>query len=136
MIFGVFRRLSCRDDLQPVAIRVLDEVNAHGGVLVADDAHLAVQLVGGLKILRPEGQVEFAFAQIVGLGVVLEPGELQLEIRLLVAYEDDGEAVASPGYNAGSSDLWRRAAVRPGTLPPVDRCGARTEGIRRGEVKR
>ena len=46
-------------DLQPVAVRVRDEVNAHGFVLKADASHLLVELVSLLEIVRVESQVEF-----------------------------------------------------------------------------
>ena len=75
--------------------RVTDEVDAHGGILKADAAHLLVLFVGGLKILRPQGQVEFALAQVVLLGMVPQPGQLQTEVRLAVAQIDDDKAAVS-----------------------------------------
>ena len=47
----------------------------------------------GLRdIIGPQRQMELALAQIVGLGVIAEPGQLQAEIRLSVAQIDKEEA--------------------------------------------
>ena len=58
--------------LYPVAVGVLDEVDAHGLVDEADAAHLLVPGAGGGKILHPERQVYLPLAQVVGLGVVAQ----------------------------------------------------------------
>ena len=49
-------------------------------------------LVGGLKVLRPQGQMELTLAQIVLLGMVPQPGQLQPEIRFFVSQVDDDKA--------------------------------------------
>ena len=67
------------NDLQPVAIGVIDKVDAHGGVFKADAAHFLMQGVGGFKVLGLEGQMEFQFAQVILLGMTLQPGQFQLE---------------------------------------------------------
>ena len=61
-----------RYDLQPVAVRVLDEVDPHRRVLVADAAHLLVAAVRAHEVLRGEGEME-----------------------LVVPEEDQGEALVS-----------------------------------------
>ena len=81
-----------RNDLDPVPVRVADEVDAHGGVLEADAAHFLVLGVGGLVVSGLQGQVELALPQIVLLGVVPQPGQLQAEIRLSVSQEDEDKA--------------------------------------------
>ena len=80
------------DDLDPVPVRVRDEVDAHGGVLKADAAHGRMLGVGGVVVLRPQGQVELALPQVVFLRMVPQPGELQAEVRLAVPQVDDDEA--------------------------------------------
>ena len=66
-------------DLQPVAVRVLNEVDAHGGIFVADAAHGLMLGFGGVKVGHGEGQVEFPLAQVIGLGMIPQPGQLQTE---------------------------------------------------------
>ena len=68
-----------RHNLNPVAVGVGDEVDAHGGVLKADAAHGLVPGVEGVVFVGAEGQVELALPQVVGLLPVPEPGQLQLE---------------------------------------------------------
>ena len=48
--------------------------------------------MGRLKILRPQGQMELALAQIVLLGMIPQPGQLQPEVRLAVTQKLDEEA--------------------------------------------
>ena len=50
-----------------------------------------MESVGGGVVVRPEGQVELLLADVVGLGVVPQPGQLQLEGRLIVAHVHDDE---------------------------------------------
>ena len=40
--------------------------------------------VGGFKVVRAEGEMELLLADVVGLGMVPEPGQLQLEVALFV----------------------------------------------------
>lgn len=65
-------------DLQPVAVRVRDEIDAHGLVFKADTAHLLVQSVSGRIIVHGERQMELVFTQVVGFGAVRQPCQLQL----------------------------------------------------------
>ena len=85
-----------RDDLDPVAVRVGDEVDAHFRVFKDDAAHLLVQGVGGGIVVGFEGQVELLFADVILLRMVGKPGELQLKVGILVAHEDDDVSV--PGF--------------------------------------
>ena len=72
------RLVSDRNDFEPVAIRVRDEVYTHFFIFVADTAHLFVQGVRGLKILSGKGDMNLVVCQIVGFPAVFEPGDLQL----------------------------------------------------------
>ena len=78
-----------RQDLDPVAIRISDEVDAHREVFVADAAHLLVLLVCGVEVVRCDGEVEFVLAEVIGLLAVVEPGELELVRRLSAVREVD-----------------------------------------------
>ena len=81
------------NDLQPVAVGIGDEINAHGRIFKADTAHLLVQLVGRFVVIRLEGQVEFAFSQIISLGMLFQPGQLQLKAAFPIAHVDNDKAV-------------------------------------------
>ena len=88
-----------RNNLQPVTVRIGDEVDTHGRVFVADTAHFFVKLVSGFKILGGEGKVEFAFTQIIGLRVIIQPSQFQFEVAILVGQIDDDESVTvDPPY--------------------------------------
>ena len=80
------------NDLDPVAVGVADEIDAHGGIFEADAAHFLVLGVGRLVILGLQGQMEFTLAQIVLLRMVPKPGELQTEVCFAVSQKDNDEA--------------------------------------------
>ena len=82
------------NDLQPVAVRVFDEVDVHGRILKADAAHFAVLFVCGVKIAHGKCHVELTLAQIVGLGMILQLGQLKQKAAVLALKIDDDEAVA------------------------------------------
>ena len=58
--------MSSRDDLDPVSVRIIDEVDAHILVLIAHAAHRLVFLIGFLHVIHLESQMEFIVPQIVG----------------------------------------------------------------------
>ena len=84
-----------RHDLQPVSVRVFDEVESHGFVLEADASHLFMQLVGRFIIISAEGQMEFLFTDVVLLRVIPQPGQFDLEIIVLAAdvHDDEGSVL-------------------------------------------
>ena len=49
------------DDLDPVSVRVLDEINAHLLIFKTDTAHFFVLFVSARKIVRREREMKFAF---------------------------------------------------------------------------
>jgi hypothetical protein len=63
-----------RDELDPVAVRVLNEVNAHIRVFKAYAAHGPVPRQQRIKAVGDEGQMELLLPQIVGFGAVPQPG--------------------------------------------------------------
>lgn len=69
--------MSSRDDLDPVSVRIIDEVDAHILVLIAHAAHRLVFLIGFLHIIHLESQMEFIVPQIVGFLAITQPGELE-----------------------------------------------------------
>ena len=79
------------EDFDPVAVGIFDEVDAHVGVLEADTAHGGVFGVEGIVVLGTEGEVELLVAKVVGFGAVAEPGELKLEVALMVGEVDNLE---------------------------------------------
>ena len=88
------------DDFEPVAVRVLDEINAHGRIFKADAAHGGVLLMGGFVVIRLEGQVELALAQVVSAGVVAQPGELQLKAAFGIRHIHDDIGAVCGGLAA------------------------------------
>ena len=80
-----------RNDLQPVAVGILDEVDPHGRVFKADAAHLLVQRVSRGEVVDAKSQVELLLPDVVGLRVIPQPGQLELEFRGVVGYVDDDE---------------------------------------------
>ena len=71
--------------------RVFCEVDAHVGVFEADATHGGVFGVEGIVVFGAEGEVELFIAEVVGFGAVAEPGELELEIALMVGEVDNLE---------------------------------------------
>ena len=69
------------DDLDPLAVGVGDEVQAHAGVLSDDAAHLLVEFVEGVEIVHGECDVGVLAAVVVRLYLAAVPGELDFEKR-------------------------------------------------------
>lgn len=63
-----------RNDFNPVVVGVVNEIQAHGGVLIADAAHLLVLFVGCLVVVHHKGQMEFIIPQVIGFFPVPKPG--------------------------------------------------------------
>src|SRR3954451_6330969 len=88
-------------DLDPVAVRVLDEEEARHQAAVAvklldrlrGDAGLGQAPVLAVEIVHAEGDVPVAVTVRVRLGAAVVRGQLDLEIGLGVAQVDQGEAV-------------------------------------------
>lgn len=59
--------LFLRQDLDPLPVRIADEVEPHRGILLVDDAHLAVELMVGLEVIDRKGDVGVPPAIVVGL---------------------------------------------------------------------
>lgn len=94
--------LFLRKNLDPVIVRVGDEVQAHRFILVADAAHLPV--AGPYLVVvfgDPEAQVELTFPKVVWLWMVPEPCELQLETCLPVTQEYQDEGAVFSYFPAG-----------------------------------
>ena len=56
---------SCGHDFQPRAIRILNKIDTHSGILIADTAHLFMEPVSRFKVIGTKGQMEFTFSQVV-----------------------------------------------------------------------
>ena len=67
-------------DLQPVAVRIIDEVEVLLGVLIADAVHLLMQFPGLFKMFGGKGNVCFVFAEVVRVQPVLMGNQLELYI--------------------------------------------------------
>src|SRR5699024_8183520 len=76
-----------RDDLEPAAVGILDEVDAHALVHEAHAAHLLMQGACRVHVVHLEGQVRVAPAVDVGLCAAAVPSEFDLEIGFAVADE-------------------------------------------------
>ena len=72
------------EDLDPLAVGIGDEVQAHAGVLSDDAAHLLVEFMEGVEVVHGEGDMGVLAAVVVGLHLPAVPGELDLEGRLVV----------------------------------------------------
>ncbi|CAN4023730.1 DUF6487 domain-containing protein, partial [Dysosmobacter welbionis] len=76
--------LSGGDDLDPVSVGICHKIDPHGRILKADAAHGGMLGVGRLIVLCPEGQMEFALPQVILLGMVPQPCQLQAEVRFSI----------------------------------------------------
>ena len=81
-----------RDNLDPVVVRIMDEINAHLHVFIADTSHLLMQGMRGGKIVDNQRQMEFVVAQVVGFLSIPHPGKFQLMAGLAVTEKDENEA--------------------------------------------
>ena len=88
------------DDFQPVTVRVVNKINTHGRIFIADAAHLLMQGIGCGKICRGKSQVELIFTQIIRFFAVFQPGQFQLVGRFFVSqvYQDKIRGFLFPDY--------------------------------------
>ena len=81
-----------RQHLDPIVVRVVDEVEPHLPVLEADPTVLAVPGPYFVVVAcHAQAEVALVIAQLVGSLFVAQPGELQPEPRLAVAQVDQYE---------------------------------------------
>ena len=72
-------RLFLWQNLNPAAVRILDEVEAHGGVIVHHAPHFVVELASFFHVGHAEGNVGVLAAIVVGFGYAFVPSKLQLK---------------------------------------------------------
>ena len=94
-----FSIASAVQDFNPVAVGVVDEIEVHRAVFKADAAHFFVQGMRGGLVLHAHGEVNLVVAQVIGLGAVAQPGQLQLKRRGAVGEidQDEGAVRLRPG---------------------------------------
>ena len=81
-----------RQHLNPVIVGVVDEVEPHVVVLEAYPAVGAVVFAHGVVVAcHTDAEVALVVAQLVGTLLVAQPGELEVEVALAVAQEDQLE---------------------------------------------
>ena len=76
--------LFCRNDLDPVVVGVIDEIDAEIGIFETDAAHFFMFCICCVIIFCYECQMEFVFTQIVGIFSVSQPCQFQCEIGFAV----------------------------------------------------
>lgn len=76
----------------------MDEVDAHGIVLITDAAHVLVEIVSSREIINLKGQVKFIIAKVVRILTVFKPGQFKLMGRLTIAKKDQNETTVW-GFN-------------------------------------
>ena len=81
--------LASRQNLNPLALGVGDEIKAHARVLANNAAHIAF-VVGGVKVVHDEGDMGVFATILVGLNAPTVPGELDFEGHAVVAHERIG----------------------------------------------
>src|SRR5699024_1032037 len=83
--YYIFVVLPLRHNLQPVSIRVFNEINSNIRILKANASHLFMKFVGLVEISSTESQMELTVYQIVISVKVPEPGKLQLKICSVIS---------------------------------------------------
>jgi hypothetical protein len=76
----------------------MDEIDAHGFVLITDAAHFFVKIVSSREIINLEGQVKFIIAKVVWIFMVFKPGQFKLMEHLAIAKKDQNETTVW-GFN-------------------------------------
>ena len=72
-------------DLNPVSVRVIDKIDAHGWILKTDTAHFLVLFMETIHLIRGKSQMEFFISKIVGFLLVAHPGQFKLETSAMVS---------------------------------------------------
>ena len=85
-----------RNNLNPVAIRIFNEVNSHLRILIADTSHLLMLFMGRFHIICCKCQVNLIISQIVPvLFPISQPGQFQLKPCLSVSQINKHKASVS-----------------------------------------
>ena len=78
--------------LNPVIVRVIDEIKPHGRVLKTYTIHFFVILPDGIIITGyAKAQMAFVFTQFIGCGMVFQPGQFQQKTCFVVRQVDQDE---------------------------------------------
>ena len=88
------------ENLKPVSVGICDKIDAHCRIFEADTAHLLVQPVRGFVVVRTERKMEFTLAEVIGLGMIAQPCELQLEPAVRRCKIDEDEGAVGCGFAA------------------------------------
>ena len=82
LVLSLWGAVLQRQYLNPVTVGVADEVEVHVGVFVAHATHLLVKGTCGLVVAgHTHADVKLAFAEVVRLGMVAQPGQFQLPCK-------------------------------------------------------
>ena len=92
--------LNLGKDLEPVTVRIDDEVNAHGRVFEADAAHLFMQSVSSFIVAGMESQMELTLSEVIFLRMVAQPRQLKFEISLRRAHIDENKGTVGGFFSA------------------------------------
>jgi hypothetical protein len=80
------------DNLDPVIVRIIYEVDSHGFVFVADAPHFFMQSMSGGIIVGNKGKMEFVIPEVIGLLPVSKPGQLKLMRSLAIPEKNKDKA--------------------------------------------
>ncbi|HET6461873.1 MAG TPA: hypothetical protein VFG29_13925 [Syntrophales bacterium] len=69
----------------------MDEVNAHGIVLITDATHVFVKIVSSREIINLKGQMKFIITKVVRILTVSKPSQFKLMGRFAIAEKDQNE---------------------------------------------
>ena len=83
--------LSYRNNFNPVSVRVINKVNSHRRVFVADTAHLFMLLVECIIVICFKCKMEFLISKVIRFLSVSHPCKFQIESCSTVTEIDDFE---------------------------------------------
>ena len=83
--------LSYRNNFNPVSVRVINKVNSHRRVFVADTAHLFMLLVECIIVICFKCKMEFFISKVIRFLSVSHPCKFQIESCSTVTEIDDFE---------------------------------------------
>lgn len=122
--------LAGRQNLNPLALGVGDEIKAHTRVLANNVTHLFMKLVGGVKVVHDEGDMGVFATILVGLNAPTVPGELDFEGHTVVAHERIGPRAIARTNGKTQSPIKRKE--REGRQPEL--MGASKTTIRASNI--
>jgi hypothetical protein len=123
LIWAAVLSIFLGNDLHPISVGILDEVNAHRRVFITHATHLLVMREGGGVVVGYQSQMKLIIPKIVGFRTVSKPGQFKFVRSSCVTQKNEYEAFVGR-LNSPGLDKIQRIAIEIQTLLEIPNVNA------------